>query len=172
MSHGADSWRAHGMLVSPRCLVPLCVSPLLELSIAVEARRDGGLKGKQNRHAHRKHGARDNQASRNHAPKCPHTHRGSSSPVWLIMRLVGVGNARQVMGACEWKRLMSGCTIRCRCTCTAHLIRVVHDALRVHVVDGDLLVGKSRSELLPLVDSGRRQAAHCCRHHDDMAICS
>ena len=55
--------------------------------------------------------------------------------------------------------------------CTAHLIRVVHDTLRVNVVDGDLLVGKSRSELLPLVDSGRRQAAHCCRHHDDMAIC-
>ena len=35
-----------------------------------EAGRDGGLKGKQNvRHAHRKHGAHNNQASRNHAPK-------------------------------------------------------------------------------------------------------
>ena len=139
------------------------MSPLLESSLTVDAGRDGGLKGKQNRHAHRKHGARDNQASRNHAPKCPHTHRGSSSPVWLIMRLVGVGNARQVMGACEWKRLMSGCTIRCRCTCTAHLIRVVHDTLRTPCARGGWRPvggGKSRSELLRLVDSGRRQAAH------------
>ena len=53
----------------------------------------------------------------------------------------------------------------------SRMIRVVYDNLRVNVVDGDLLVGKSRSELLRLVDSGRRQAAHCCRHHDDMAIC-